>query len=249
MRLLEEISANACPGLRWALVDGWAVRFADGYTRRANSVLPLYPGRSGLDARIAHCEALMAGEGLAPTFKLFPEAEPSDLDAELARRGYVRQGETCVMVLDRLDGACRDVPAGFRFSVASEVREPWFDLYARNGGLDERKRRAARALMANIVPERRFVLLEGEDGVAGTALAVLEDGWAGIFDVVVRPDLRGRGLGRLLMERTLAEAASGGAERSYLQVLGDNAPAVSLYRSLGYRVAYPYWYRVKERQA
>ncbi|HWQ09847.1 MAG TPA: GNAT family N-acetyltransferase [Holophaga sp.] len=250
MRLLEELAANACPGMRWVLVDGWAVRFADGYTRRANSVLPLYPGRAcRLDERIARCEALMAREGLAPTFKLFPEAEPPSLDLELERRGYERRAETAVMVLDGIAGKLPASPAGFRFSVAQEVREPWFGLYAENGGLDARRQAAARVLMANIEPEKRFLALEGPDGIAGTALVVIEHGWAGIFDVVVRKDLRGRGLGRLLMQRVLAEAAAEGAERSYLQVMAENTTAVGLYRSLGYRVAYPYWYRVKEPRA
>jgi hypothetical protein len=46
------------------------------------------------------------------------------------------------------------------------------------------------------------------------------------------------------MARVLAEDAAAGARRSYLQVVAGNVPAESLYRNLGYTVAYPYWYRV-----
>ena len=100
--------------------------------------------------------------------------------------------------------------------------------------------------MEHIVPLCRFVLLNGEDGPSACALTVVEDGWAGIFDVAVRKDLRGRGLGRQIMAIAIEQAAVSGARRSYLQVIRGNRPAEQLYLSLGYRVAYPYWYRVKK---
>lgn len=246
MRHLEELAANAWPGLRSVLVDGWILRFADGYSRRANSVLPLAEGTTSLPSRIARCEALAELEGAEPTFKLFPEARPEGLDAELERRGYAKQACTSVMTLDAIPERRSSLPAGIRPVASRSLTERWFSVYAENGALNARKAAAARAIMEHIVPDRCFLLLEDETGPAACALAVIEDGWAGIFDVVVRKDLRRRGLGRALMEHTLAEAATRGARRSYLQVMDENRPAINLYLSMGYRVAYPYWYRVKE---
>lgn len=246
IRRLEELSANAWPGLRSALIDGWISRFAEGYSRRANSVLPLYPGTAPLADRIAQCEALAVSRGIEPTFKLTAAALPENLDAALEGRGYVREADTNVMTLERLQAKETQPPGGFRLRVTERLEDPWFAFYASSGGLSERQAGAARAIMEHIVPPRRFVLLEGEDGPAACALAVVEDGWAGVFDVVVRKELRGRGLGRRIMEITLAEAAMAGAHRSYLQVVRGNHPAEELYRRLGYSVAYLYWYRVKK---
>lgn len=244
MRHLEELAANAWPGLHTALVDGWVVRFADGYSRRANSVLPLQAGSRPLGERIGRCEALFRQRGMDPVFKLYPGAEPEGLDRELERRGYGQQAPTGVMVLEGLDRPCPELPGGIEQTQSERLTEPWFGVYAADHA--GANLTAAWAIMEHIVPERRYVLLAQGGLPAACALAVIEAGWAGIFDVVVRQDLRGRGLGRLVMERTLAVAAELGARRSYLQVMDENRTAVGLYRSMGYRFAYPYWYRVKE---
>lgn len=53
--------------------------------------------------------------------------------------------------------------------------------------------------------------------------------------VAVRPDRRQRGVGRVMMRHALERARDRRAHRLVLDVLADNAPAVSLYRSLGMR--------------
>jgi N-acetylglutamate synthase len=244
IRRLEELAANAWPGLRSVQVDGWVMRFAEGYTRRANSVLPLFSGTSDLEARIDHCEALAHTRGVEPTFKLTSAAQPGNLDEALERRGYVREADTNVMVLENLQASeVKRVP-GLRCRVDEHLSDPWFAFYTQSSALTERQSTAARAIMEHIVPACRYVLLEGEDGPAACALTVVEDGWTGVFDVVVRKDLRGRGLGCRIMESVLSEAVAAGAKRSYLQVFIGNTPAEELYRRLGYTVVYPYWYRI-----
>ena len=93
---LEELSLIALPALQTVLVDGWVVRFAAGYTRRANSVNPLYPARRELVDSVAACETLFDQQGLRRVFKLTPAAEPAGLDDFLAARGYAREAATSV---------------------------------------------------------------------------------------------------------------------------------------------------------
>jgi GNAT superfamily N-acetyltransferase len=248
MRYLEELSANAWPGLRCALVDGWLARFAMGHTHRANSVLPLGAGNGTLADRIARCEALYRLEELEPCFKIFPEAAPEDLDAQLAQRGYIRRANGQVLGLETLPSSPPAAEGG-TVSSTHHLTPDWFRFHADSSGLDARKATAAKAILEAIVPEHRFLMLKGDAGPEACALIVLEDGWAGIFDLMVRKEWRGQGLGRAAMGMALAEAARAGARRSYLQVLDANRVAKELYASLGYRPLYPYGFRVKAPHA
>lgn len=56
---LEEYSLNAWPALQSFVYDGWLLRFAAGYTKRSNSINPIYKGESKkvLD-KIKYCESI-----------------------------------------------------------------------------------------------------------------------------------------------------------------------------------------------
>ena len=58
---IEERSLNAHPAIETQFYDGWVLRFAGGYTKRANSVNPLYVGALPLDEKIAFCEGYTHG--------------------------------------------------------------------------------------------------------------------------------------------------------------------------------------------
>ena len=247
----EEYSANAWPSLKTLFVEGWALRFAGGYTRRANSVLPLHGGPERLPERVAACETLFRLEGLRPVFKM-TEAAPAGLDALLADAGYAMEAPTVLMGLEGIagwgGGSGRTDRTCFPGAEATALERPsaeWFEAWASFSAPKEADLPIARAILANIVPERRFLLLREQGRPVACALVVIEGGWAGIFDVVVKPGERGRGLGRTIMQLALEAAAAAGASASYLQVVSGNSPAENLYASLGYHPIYNYWYRAR----
>jgi len=55
-----------------------------------------------------------------------------------------------------------------------------------------------------------------------------------VKDLAVRPDARGRGVGRTLLERALVSLSIDGASLVKLEVRESNDPALSLYRDVGF---------------
>ncbi len=72
--------------------------------------------------------------------------------------------------------------------------------------------------------------------LAGFVLVRVVADEAEILTIAVRPGERGRGYGRMLMDEALRRLHRAGASHCFLEVDQANAPAVSLYRSLGFAV-------------
>jgi acetyltransferase len=76
---------------------------------------------------------------------------------------------------------------------------------------------------------------EATGETVGVARLVREAGSAeGEFAIVVQPDVKGRGLGRHLMQRLLAWGRAGGVAEVVGQILADNAPMLGFARSFGF---------------
>jgi GNAT superfamily N-acetyltransferase len=93
-------------------------------------------------------------------------------------------------------------------------------------------------------PEGRLLLAFVEGKAAGCiALRKLEKGVCEMKRLYVRSEFRGRGLGRLLVERSIAEARSLGYRKMRLDTLpGKMAKAVSLYEAHGFRAIPAYYH-------
>ncbi len=91
-------------------------------------------------------------------------------------------------------------------------------------------------------PEGRLILTEWEGHLAGcVALHKLEAGVCEMKRLYLRPEFRGKGLGRALAERIIAEARQIGYERMRLDTVEPvMKDAVAMYRKLGFKEIAPY---------
>ena len=91
-------------------------------------------------------------------------------------------------------------------------------------------------------PEGRLLLAEYEGQLAGcVALHKLEPGICEMKRLYLRPQFRGKGLGRALAERIIAEARQIGYRRMRLDTVEPvMKDAVAMYRKLGFKEIAPY---------
>jgi len=85
------------------------------------------------------------------------------------------------------------------------------------------------------ITHSKIVLARAGEAVVGYVCRWLTSDSVEIQNVAVHPEWRRRSIGRALVERVLDEAHQAGVSRALLEVRRHNAPAVTLYRSLGFR--------------
>lgn len=215
--------------------DGWELRYADGFSRRGNSVFPAGSSSIPLNEKLDWCREWYRERGLGLVIRQTPATEPG-LDELLEAEGFSREGVTHVMV-----GEVGTASGGLRVHETSSAG--WLQTAAELWGFDIASPTGWRAIIDRIDLPAGFVCVGGE----AAGLAIVDGSWMGLFEIIVAPSQRRKGLGRLVTNSLLNWGSGVGAERAYLQVVGTNDSAIEFYRALGFERAYSYWYRRDSR--
>ena len=241
-RRIEEASLNSWPALQQILLDGWLLRFSKGYTRRANSVNPLYGSAMDVSEKVTICEDLYSDKGLNAVFRLTAFCLPPDLDEILAARGYERAAPTSVMYLDI--GKCNTYVAASE-QLRNDDLDAWLETFCGLTGSRLEEHQAHKEILQSIPTERILASIVDSGQVVACGLGVLDNQTFGLFDLVTDPQQRNKGHGTKLVSGLLGWAHANGARHAYLQVMETNGAARRLYAKFGFRTLYGYWYRVR----
>jgi N-acetylglutamate synthase len=244
VRDVEERLVNAWPGLQTLLVGDWVLRFADGYSKRANSASPLRPNAVLTPAVEKAVRKLYGQSGLPEIIRITPLAHP-DTERKLADAGFADDDPTFQM-LGPLPAPGPPDPA---LALSSRPSAEWIAGAAADYGGDKSDPAKLGAILRLIRMPAIYAELREDGAVLARGMSVRERGFAGLFDIVVAPQARGKGHGRRLVEGLLRLAAREGADRAYLQVRISNQPAIRLYRSLGFEPFYTYRHRIRQSAA
>lgn len=238
------LNASAPPEQRW--LDGWLLRLNAGSAKRARSVNALAKGRLALDERLALAAAACAEQGLPLLFRITPFSRPAQLDADLAARGWRRYDDS--LVLWRRELPPPDPALEKLMPQAVSAAQFATIVGALRGSNAEQVAAHAHRLQNSPIPHQGFVLRDGEVIVACGQFA-REHELVGLYDVHTAAPLRGQGIARTLCAWMLDRALEQGARHAYLQVDAGNAPALAVYRRLGFTEAYRYHYRTNEPES
>ncbi|MDO7487929.1 GNAT family N-acetyltransferase [Peribacillus frigoritolerans] len=243
---IEELSLNALPALQTQIYDGWVIRFADGYTKRANSITPIYTSNENVKKKIMNCEQLCFARNDKAVYKMTPQAMPINLDRVLEESGYALEGTTSVQVLNLAE---TESPNETNVIKHDHLHDEWFQEFCLLSNLNDDDQTILKKMLRNIIPKTCFMSLTDEGGtVTASGLGVLEDEYIGLYNIITHENFRNQGNGAILISNLLHWGKENGAKNAYLQVIETNEPALSLYGKLGFEEKYKYWYRIKTKE-
>ncbi|MEV7399143.1 GNAT family N-acetyltransferase [Streptomyces sp. NPDC091267] len=236
---LAPVCARAWQPVESEPLGGWLLRAAGGFTRRANSVLPLGDPGVPLEAALARVRQWYADRGLPAYVQATTGAEGTQekLCAALEEHGWRR--EVTAQVRIAALAPIGDLPAEVsRVRLSRTVDASWLSAYQRSGTS------APQALhVLGSGPSVWFATVPGDtadDPPAAIGRCVVDGRWAGFTAVEVAPAHRRRGLATTVMTALSRQAMDEGASAAWLQVEAENEGARGLYDGMGFATHHLY---------
>ncbi|MCD7061252.1 GNAT family N-acetyltransferase [Pelagibacterium xiamenense] len=237
---IEAATLALWPALETVQDGAWQGRFANGYTKRANSIHCTDPADDdNAGARIDTLAAHYSEHELPPVFRVTPLTGKATF-AHLVETGWELYEPSLVldMPLDETAGFDADV------SVVLATSTEFLDAQVQLQGYDAATAETLKAILAKLdIPAAGLILRSDEGAPVASLLCGQYEGTGVFLNVVTDGGRRRRGFGRRLMATALSWVAENGARHAAIQVLAANAPALALYLGAGFTFRYPYHYR------
>jgi len=238
---LEKISDQTWPAAQIIEYGKWRICISDGFTMRANSVLPLGAGPIGeppaaLEHAVSHIVNIYREKNLTPTFTIpMPIFEELDKYLEAAQWRIRIGAEFLIRDIGTSD---LEIGSDLTVEVLDYPSAQWLEVQS-DQSLDKLMRR---------YPARYGAIKSGDEVIAVGRIAT-SGTWAIATRLFVAPSHRGKGAAKILMNYLLEAAGADGATKIGLQVDIENGAGLALYQSMGFRSHHKYIYRVLDQLA
>jgi N-acetylglutamate synthase len=271
---IEFASQLAWPALEEVKLDGGVLRYAEGLTRRSNSMIPSLTAKFCPKTLISKAEKYYGGKGQAAVVKVLNEKASQQnfalLDALLEGGCYEKESPTSVMGLNLRQRLTTSELSSLSQLVQCnnlEWAKAWHSVRQVNAG----QLGTYCQLLERINGKVCRLLLKKQGQVVATGMAVLQNGSTeedplngsktstkqlnetraetvklGIYGMATAEKFQGKGCGSGVLSQLLSWGAQQGAGYAYLQVEDSNFHARALYTKFGFEDLYSYWYRVKD---
>ncbi|WP_103531174.1 GNAT family N-acetyltransferase [Streptomyces sp. SM11] len=234
---LAAVTARAWQPVESETLGDWRLRAAGGFTRRANSALPLGDPGLPLDEALGRVRGWYEERGLPAYVQTATGAEGTQeiLCAELERHGWRREVSAEVRIAALAPVGDRDAEvSAVRLSRAPDAA--WLARYQR---FSTPGPHVLRVLGSG--PSVWFATVPGDtDAPTAIGRCVVDGRWAGFMAVEVAPEQRRRGLATTVMTALARRALEEGASAAWLQVEEDNEGARGLYDGMGFAAHHRY---------
>ncbi|WP_326568406.1 GNAT family N-acetyltransferase [Amycolatopsis rhabdoformis] len=232
--MLEIVCARAWPPVVDEPLGDWRLRWADGFTGRANSALAVGdPGRTVATALAALCD-FAHDRGIPPVAQVIQD---SDTEREVAAAGWREwtdhaAGYQVAVLVGPLPAS-----VATEAEVLDEPTPAWWELAADSPAPGAAERHVLSTGKVG------YGVVDVDGTTAGAVRGAIVDGWLHVSRLAVRPEFRRRGLASALMSALAGWGRANGAERWVLQVAVGNEGALKLYSALGCTEhhRYRYW--------
>jgi ribosomal protein S18 acetylase RimI-like enzyme len=241
---LESATLDAVAPLEVGRLHGWLLPFDTTTVGRAISAVPTAHEAIDLDL-ITAIESCYAHRGLKVQFRIADVPGLTTLQERLRQEGYVPQQPTLTLV-GRIHG-WQTPSNGLPVQLSVVPSDTWMSVYlsADFDPIDGANRVKALSRSMHLV----YASLSNETGAIAAGTASFSHGWASLHGLRTLALHRGKGHATRLISTLVREAQSKGFTRCFLQVEEGNAPAIHLYRGLGFQAAWRYHYWRKPVQA
>ena len=191
------------------------------------------------------------------SFHTHPSLYEENYDGLLEAKGYSAVDKTNVMTVKLMENVKLPTKQNSHRNVADKERgelvvtvedkitEAWQYYYFTFNKVSPSAVSTAKKIQAKIINPVLCATVYVDKKAIACGLGVMEQGYVGLLDIVVKEEYRGRGFGKVLCQALLDKAKEEGATTGYLQVVDSNTVAKKLYEGLGFKDVYNYWYRVK----